>query len=255
MPSGRPASGHDTRIVAHQIRTRVWSAGRLLLLAFALTATFGAFFLTSLRVTTRAREVRVPDLRGVAVADASTRLSDVGLVMTVEQRRPDPKVPLDHVLSQEPQAGTVLRRERAVRVRVSDGQRDPEVPTVVGLSERAAEIVLTQANVSIDARAEVQTASYPAGAVVAQDPPGSARAPAISLLVNRGQAATRFVMPDVIGTLGVRVVDILRRRGFRVTVGADVPYPGLPPGVVVRQTPQAGFQIALGDPVVLEFSR
>jgi beta-lactam-binding protein with PASTA domain len=62
-------------------------------------------------------------------------------------------------------------------------------------------------------------------------------------------------MPDVIGTLGLRTVDILRRRGFRVTVTAEVPYPGLPPGVIVRQTPQAGFQIGYGDPVQLEISR
>jgi beta-lactam-binding protein with PASTA domain len=62
-------------------------------------------------------------------------------------------------------------------------------------------------------------------------------------------------MPDVIGAQGARVVDILRRRGFRVTVGAQVPYPGLPAGIVVRQTPQAGFQIGYGDAVVLEISQ
>jgi beta-lactam-binding protein with PASTA domain len=255
MPSGRPTSGHETRIGAHPLRTRVWTAGRLLLLAGALTLTFFVFFLASLRVTTRAREVSVPDLQGIALADATVRLSEVGLVMTVEQRRPDAKIPADHILSQEPAPGTVLRRERAVRVRVSEGQRDPEIPTVVGLSDRAAEIVLSQSNVAMGMPAEVQTASYPSGTVIAQDPPGSTRAPEVRLLVNRGQGATTFVMPDVIGTLGARVVEILRRRGFRVTVGADVPYPGLPPGVVVRQTPQPGFQIAQGDPIVLEFSR
>ena len=255
MPAGRPSPGHDAQIVAHHLRTRVWSAGRLLLLAVALLITFAAFFLTALRVTTRAREVRVPDLRGQPVAAATVRLAESGLVMTVEQRRTDPKVPADHVLSQDPEPGTLTRRQRAVRVRVSEGQRDPELPSVVGLSERTAEIVLAQADVAISSRAVVQTASYPSGAVIAQDPPGAERARGVQLLVNRGQAGSTFVMPDVIGTLGVRVVDILRRRGFRVTVGADVPYPGLPPGVVIRQTPQAGFQVAAGDPIVLELSR
>lgn len=247
--------GPDPRPVSHQLRARVWSAGQWLLVAVALVATFGAFFLTALRVTTRAREVSVPDVRGRAMADATETLAEAGLLLTVDQRRADPKVPADHVLAQDPAPGTVLRRQRAVRVRVSDGQRDPEVPSVVGLAERTAEIVLTQASVAIGARAEVQTAVYPAGTVIAQDPPAAGRAGSVSLLVNRGQAGATFVMPDVIGTLGVRVVDILRRRGFRVTVGSDVPYPGLPPGVVVRQTPQAGFQVALGEPIVLELSR
>ena len=255
MPAGRPVSGHDAKPVPHQFRTRVWSAGRLLLLAATLVVTFGAFFLTALRVTTRAREVAVPDVRGRAVTEATALLAQAGLVLSVDQRRADPKIAADHVLSQDPPPGTVLRRQRAVRVRVSDGQRDPEVPSVVGLAERTAEIVLTQASVAIGARAEVETGTYPAGAVIAQDPPGAGRAGSVNLLVNRGQAGSTYVMPDVIGTLGVRVVDILRRRGFRVTVGADEPYPGLPPGVVVRQTPQAGFQVALGEPIVLELSR
>jgi serine/threonine-protein kinase len=254
MPAGRPVEGQDAKPVPHQFRTRVWTAGRLLLLAVALCVTFGAFFLTALRVTTRAREVSVPDIRGRAITEATAVLAQAGLELTVEQRRADPKVAADHVLSQDPAPGTVLRRQRAVRVRVSDGQRDPEVPSVVGLAERTAEIVLTQASVAIGTRAEVQTGSYLPG-IIAQDPPGAGRAGSVSLLVNRGQAGTTFVMPDVIGTLGVRVVDILRRRGFRVTVGSDVPYPGLPPGVVVRQTPQAGFQVALGEPIVLELSR
>jgi serine/threonine-protein kinase len=255
MPAGRPASGQDVQAVPHQFRTRVWSAGRLVLLAVALSVTFGAFFLTSLRVATRAREVKVPDIRGKAVADATAALAEVGLALRVDQRRADSQVAADHVLSQEPEPGAVLRRQRPVRVRVSDGQRDPIVPSVVGLAERTAEIVLAEENVNVAGRAEVRTASYPAGTVIAQDPPGKERSGQVSLLVNRGDVGATFVMPDVIGTLGVRVVDILRRRGFRVTIGADVPYPGLPPGVIVRQTPQAGFQVAQGDPIVLELSR
>ena len=62
-------------------------------------------------------------------------------------------------------------------------------------------------------------------------------------------------MPDLIGTLGVRAADILRA-------------PGLPGGRRGRgrlsrpaarrrasQTPQAGFQIATGEPITLEVSR
>ncbi len=64
-----------------------------------------------------------------------------------------------------------------------------------------------------------------------------------------------YVMPDLIGTPGARVADLLRRRLFRVTILGEVPYPGLPAGTVVRQTPQAGFQIAPGDPITLEVSR
>jgi beta-lactam-binding protein with PASTA domain len=37
-------------------------------------------------------------------------------------------------------------------------------------------------------------------------------------------------------------------------VGSN-PYPGIPAGVVLRQNPQAGFQIAPGESISLEVSR
>jgi len=140
-------------------------------------------------------------------------------------------------------------------VSVSEGQRDPEIPVVIGQVERTAEIVLVQEGVTVAGRAEIRTNAYPSDVVVAQDPPAKNRAAQVSLLVNRGENGVGYVMPDVIGAISGRVVDILRRRGFRVTVGAEVPYPGLPSGVVLGQTPQAGFQIGYGDAIVLEVSR
>ena len=62
-------------------------------------------------------------------------------------------------------------------------------------------------------------------------------------------------MPDLIGVNGDRAADLLRARGFRVAVVGDHPYPGVPAGIVLRQNPQAGFQISPGEPISLEVSR
>ena len=59
---------------ARPVRERVWTAGRLLVLAAALSVTFGVFFLASMRVASRAREVKVPDMRGKSLTDARTAL-------------------------------------------------------------------------------------------------------------------------------------------------------------------------------------
>jgi beta-lactam-binding protein with PASTA domain len=238
---------------AGPVRQRVWSAGRLLILAVALLATYGLSFLAAIRVANHAREVKVPDLRGQSVAAATDLLTDAGLVLKVDpQRRSDAKVPADHVLSQEPDPGTVLRLQRAVRVRVSDGQKDPEIPSVIGQTERTAEITLAQNHITLGSRAEIQTADYPAETIIAQDPPGKDRGTSVSVLVNRGGAGLTYVMPDLIGTLGTQVQTLLRKRNFRVTIVAEVAYPGLAPGVVVQQTPRAGFQLAPGDAISLE---
>jgi serine/threonine-protein kinase len=238
------------------IRSRVWRAGRFFVLVALLSGTFAAFFLTAIRVTTRAREVKVPDVRGKTVGEATGALANVGLLVREEPpRRPDPKVPSDHVLSQDPEPGATLRRARAVRIRVSDGQRDPVLPTVIGQPERTAELTLTQDGIQIVGRDEIRSGEYPENTIVAQDPPARSRAAGVTLLVNRGQDGASYVMPDLIGTPGAIVLDLLRKRGLRVAPAVYVPYPGIPPGIVIRQTPQAGFQIGDRELVQIEVSR
>jgi beta-lactam-binding protein with PASTA domain len=77
----------------------------------------------------------------------------------------------------------------------------------------------------------------------------------VSLLVNRGEEAVAYVMPDVIGTEGDRVAAMLRMRGFRVAIVGSQPYPGVPAGTVVKQTPAGGFRVGSSDPISLEVSR
>jgi len=63
------------------------------------------------------------------------------------------------------------------------------------------------------------------------------------------------VMPDVIGVDGERAADALRQQGFRVSIVGAQPYPGVPPGTVVRQQPAGGFRVGGSDAISLEVSR
>ena len=81
--------------------------------------------------------------------------------------------------------------------------------------------------------------------VVAQDPPPATETAEVRLLVNRGEDRATYVMPDLIGVNGDSATAMLRNHGFRVAVVASAPYPGVPAGVVLRQNPQAGFQIVV----------
>ncbi len=77
----------------------------------------------------------------------------------------------------------------------------------------------------------------------------------MALLVNRSDRGATYVMPDLIGVNGERAADVLRAKGLRVAVVGRQPYPGVPAGIVLRQSPQAGFQVAPGEPISLEVSR
>ena len=239
-----------------RLGTRVWSVGKFFLLVGLLGATFLIFFGISMRVALRAREVEVPTLTGLTVNEATETLATLGLGLRVDDnRRADPKVPLGRVMQQDPGAGVRARRQRTIRVWVSSGPRVTTIPTLIGQTERTARIRLDQDGIQIGTLSEIRSPDYDTDAVVAQNPPPAARAPEVSMLVNRGEQATTFVMPDVIGMDGDRAAEALRSRGFRVTIVGTQAASGIPPGTIVSQQPRGGYKVGQGDSISLEVSR
>jgi serine/threonine-protein kinase len=241
------------------LSTRVWGAGKRLLLAGALVLTYLLFAAASMRLAVRSRDVIVPSLSGRTVNDASAALIAVGLTLKVEDaKRPDPTIPAGQIISQDPAAGIRTRSERSVKVWVSAGARATTVPPLLGESERTAQMRAQQDGLQLASIDEIRTTDYPTGTVVAQSPAARqalAAGATVALLINRGEHGVTYVMPDLIGVNGDRAADLLRARGFRVSVVGDHPYPGIPAGIVLRQSPQGGFQIGPSDPISLEVSR
>jgi len=238
------------------LRNRVYGAGKVLILAGALVATYLVFAVGSMRYALRSREVQVPDLTNHTTADASEMMSDLGLSLKVDEaKRLDQRIPAGRVLAQDPAPGSTARRQRTVRVWLSGGPRAATVPGVTGENQRIAEARLSQGGIAVAAISEIRSQDYPADAVIAQQPPAKAAAGSVSLLVNRADRGVTYVMPDLIGVNGDRAAEALRQRGFRASVVSSTPYPGIAGGIVLRQNPQAGFQITPGEPISLEVSR
>ena len=238
------------------LHSRVWSLGKFFVLMGALGLTFLVFFSVSMRVALWARDVQVPSLVGRTVNEATAALADRDLALRVEEnQRPDDKIEVGKVMQQEPEAGVTSRRQRTVRVWISSGPKRTIVPPLVGQNERAAQSSLQQQGVVVSSVSEFRSSDYPADVVVAQDPAATSRAPEVSILLNRGELSATYVMPDVIGVDGERAADALRQQGFRVSIVGAQPYPGVPPGTVVRQQPAGGFRVGGSDAISLEVSR
>lgn len=241
------------------LSTRVWGAGKRLLLGGALVLTYLIFFGASMRFALKTRDVVVPSLAGKTVNDATTLLAADGLTMKVEEpKRIDPSTPAGAILLQDPSAGTRTRRERNVKVWISAGPRATLVPALVGESERTAQLRAQEDGLQLASVAEIRSNNYAADTIVAQNPGAQQTLPSgaeLSVLINRVERSATYVMPDLIGVNGDRAADLLRSHGFRVTVVGDHPYPGIPGGIVLRQNPQGGFRVAPGDAISLEVSR
>ena len=238
------------------LRTRLFGVGKLLVIVGALAATYVVFAVIGMRAAIRAREVAVPNVVGAPIDQASQTLAALDLALRIDPNlRADENVPAGQIVQQDPPAGAPTRRQRTIRVWVSAGPATTTVPALVGHTERTALMRLGEDGLQIATVSEFRSPDYPADAVVAQDPAPSARAPQVSLLLNRAEQATTYVMPDLIGTSGDRAAEALRTRGFRVAIVGSQPYAGVPPGTVLRQQPASGFQVAPSDLISLEVSR
>lgn len=238
------------------LKGRLWGVSKVLVLVVSLAATYVLFAATAMRVALRVREVPVPDLRNQTVADATATLSDLGLVLNVDEvQRLDPGVGTGCIAAQDPPPGVTTRRQRSIKVWLSSGPRIGAIPSVVGEAERAGEARLREGGLAIPVHSEIRSSDYPADTIVAQSPAPGSQGGEVSVVINRAERSDTYVMPDVIGVNGGRASELLRARGFRVAIVGEHPYPGVPSGIVLRQSPQAGFRIGFGESISIEVSR
>src|SRR5262245_181890 len=136
-------------------KARVWSAGKIVLLAGALAATFFVFAGIGMSVAVRARQVTVPNLIGQPLPQATEEASALDLLIRVDEgKRPDLKFPAGSVLGQDPAPGSPVRRQRSLRVWLSSGPHIALAPALVGEQQRSAEIRLTQEGLVVGRVAE-----------------------------------------------------------------------------------------------------
>src|ERR1700751_1714552 len=101
-------------------------------LAMLVVALLSAFI--TMRLAIHGREVKVPNLTGLTLADASKQARSRGLILHLENRFSSPNAPPGHVLPQSPAPGVSVRRQWAVRVTESLGAQQVAIPDVVGQS-------------------------------------------------------------------------------------------------------------------------
>jgi beta-lactam-binding protein with PASTA domain len=228
----------------------------MLLVAAALLSA-----ITTMHFAIHGAEVQVPALKGMTVADARSETAGLGLNLMVDNRYYSGDVAAGHILTQQPEAGTIVRREWRVRVAESLGPQKVEVPDMVGREERVAALTLRRAGLELGATARLPYAKAAEGTVLAQDPPGHAQGiarPSINLLVAApgDDAPDGYVMPDLVGWPVVTAQAALTGVGIKVSppafvdvavapVGSgDAPLrPPVKPGAVLAQTPAPGSRV------------
>jgi eukaryotic-like serine/threonine-protein kinase len=237
---------------------RVFRIGWLLMLLVAVGLLSA---ILTMQVAIHGAEVQVPALKGMTTADARSVAAGLGLRLDVDNRYYSADVAAGHIVTQSPEAGTVVRREWRVRVAESLGAQRVDVPDAVGANERVAELELRRAGLDVGVIARLPYGSAPEGTVLAQDPPAHAQGieqPSVNLLVAAPDDETPdgYVMPDLTGWQFASAEAALKKVGISTAapsfvnvpvalVGRGDATPKLPvrTGQVLAQSPAAGTRV------------
>lgn len=127
----------------------------------------------NLVVSKGAGEEIVPDVVGQPLAQAQAAIQDQGFRFANPTREPSATMPEGSVISTDPPGGTPLPRNSVIKIVVSSGVEQVEVPTVTGQSEEAATATLKDRgfNVAVTPRS-VPSDDPNANRVISQDPSG-----------------------------------------------------------------------------------
>ncbi|MCQ2001262.1 Stk1 family PASTA domain-containing Ser/Thr kinase [Arthrobacter zhaoxinii] len=161
----------------------------------------------------------VPNVVQRTVEAAAADLQEAELTLGAVTEEYSESVAAGSIISQQPLPDTLLRLDAQVNVTVSIGPAPVEVPAVTGLGEEAAvEAVEAAGLTAAVAPDKVNSASVPAGAVVAQTPASGLleRGSTVTLTISLGPRMVE--VPNYVGQRAESARADLESRGFTVEV-------------------------------------
>ena len=196
-------------------------------------------------------DAKVPQVVGLMYDEAVNRLEAAGFKARVGEERFVELAPKSTVLSQSPPPGSSEPRGAEIILDVSAGQRQLQVPTVVGLTQALAQDAIEQAGLEVGDVTERESQSARGAVLETSPPPGQTVSPStrIDIVVSSGPPAVEA--PDVVGQSYATARTLLEQVGLRL---GDVTVDSLStsiPSTVISQTPAAGSRLAPGTRISL----
>lgn len=195
----------------------------------------------------------IPELIGEPIDEAVQKLEEDGLKVTVaEDRAWSEKIPEDHVVKVDPEAGTEVTRRDEITLTVSAGREPIEVPLTVNMTRADAVEAIESRKLEV-AVEEKYSDTLAAGHVLSQDPSSGTlyRGDKVTIIVSLGPE--KIEVPNVLGKHVSDAKKELEDLGFEVKTQQMNDW-WVWGERVSAQTPVGGSKIKKGEEVLLTLS-
>lgn len=252
------ATSAPSKGAGRERKKRVRPLGWVLLSLLVLGLLVGSVY--ALQPVLFPAETTVPDLYGKTEDAAFNELRHAGLKMEIRARQETDKLGKGLILSQEPEALSVVRAGRVVQVIISKGPSMAKVPPVVKKLLLEAQIDIRNAGFDPVTGPEdyIFDENVPKDKVVDQEPKAGIMQPEgtkIRLTVSKGSEPKQITMPDLVG---MTIVDARTQiTGLNLDLGsvAEEESTEFVPDQVLRQNPAANSPVMEGSEVSLVISK
>jgi len=217
---------------------------RMSVLVFILAAAAFLSAITTMRIAIRGRQVSMPGIVGLKVADAEKELGSRGLGLKISDKVYD-SAPAGAVIRQSPLGGAQMKTGQDAHAIVSLGPLRVPIPLLEGQSLRAARITLLQSGLQLGEVTAPYLDTAAPDTVMEQSPRAGAPAssPQVDLLAPLGARPPAFIMPYVVGLNSTDAQRQFVLAGVHNVKISPVPAPQWPVGTVIDQTPLAGSRV------------
>jgi eukaryotic-like serine/threonine-protein kinase len=187
--------------------------------------------------------IKVPSVAGLDLSSAEALLANDHLVAKVAFVSSNGQQNV--VISQQPLAGTVVRRGSNVTISVPNPTNQVTVPNLVGLSAQQAAADLAP-SLSVGSQAQACSNTYPAGQVSGSSPAAGTsvtRGSTVNLIISTGPC--QVVVRNVVGESSSDATAALQGQGLTVATASTSACTPDQDGNVTQQDPPAGTQVNL----------
>ncbi len=201
----------------------------------------------------KTEKVEMIDLKGKTFDEATTAVNGIGLGIQRAGEESSDTYAQGQIVSQSVEPGTLVEKNTTIKVTISSGVGEIDVPMVTGLDQQAAESKLTESGFAPNTDFGYSE-SVASGTVMSQTPEAGTKAKkgdTVSLMVSRGPEP--IVMPNVWNKSEAEAREQLSALGLKVSTTSDYSN-DIPEGNVISQSIVEGKSVEKGATITLVIS-
>ena len=222
-----------------------------LLILFLVGNAVGIFKGSGNATVTQSEKVKVPDVRGMTVEEATKELKKYDLGIDVVDKKPSNEYKKNQIMSQSPGKGEKVKRHSTVEVVLSTGEeaKSTKVPSVIGQDESDAEAAIKAANLVVVKGDPQYSDSVEEGKVISVEPGVGTEVDEgseVTIVVSLGsQPAT---VPSIEGKSQSEAESALAAAGLQGSASEEYS-DSVAAGIVISQGTASGKQVSKGATV------